>query len=184
MRLPAPRHGARAGAMPLHRFNEADRDDAEAALLACCASPRWAARLAAHRPYPTVDAALAAADEAAYDMTHAELDEALACETADHPPGQGPATLAAHTALRAAHAAYAARFGHAFVVCLDTYRPEERLDQALTALRTRLGHEDDQERRTAAEELRLLARGRLARLLGAGAAPAAGPCRGRPRVPD
>lgn len=176
MPLPLPRSGtddAPAGAAtPLSGLNAAAPRVAERALLGCCGSARWARRLAAHRPYPDVETALAAADEASYDMTHADLTEALAAESAHHPLTRGPAALAAHTALRAAHAAYEARFGYAFVVCLDDCRPEERLDQALAGLRTRLTHDMDEERAASAEELRRVARGRLARLLttsGAGA---------------
>ncbi|MCF6526095.1 2-oxo-4-hydroxy-4-carboxy-5-ureidoimidazoline decarboxylase [Streptomyces sp. JJ36] len=150
---------------PLDRLNAAAPEEAERALLDCCGSTRWARRLVAHRPYPDPDALLAAADEAGYDMTPADLSEALTAESSHHPLTRGPAALAAHTALRAAHAAYEARFGHAFVVSLASHPPEERLDQALFALRTRLGHTPEREREVVAEELRLLARERLTRLL-------------------
>ena len=149
----------------LERFNASQPHEAEALLRDCCASARWARRLAAHRPYPDVPALLAAADEASYDLTPEDLAEALAGETAPHLQGPPqPGALAAHTALRAARAAYESRFGHAFVICLDECAPEERLDQVLAGLRVRLGHEPDEERAVAAEELRRVARGRLARL--------------------
>lgn len=64
----------------LDRFNAAPAAEAEAALLECSGSRRWAARLAAHRPYPDLDALLAAADEAGYDLPPADLAEALAAE--------------------------------------------------------------------------------------------------------
>lgn len=183
---PAPR-GRRS--LPLPLFNAAPADEARALLLGCCASRRWAARLAAHRPYPDVDALLAAADEAGYDLTTGDLDEALAGEPALHPAhpapgedglaGDDPAAayqqrgvLAAHTALRAAHAAYESRFGHAFVICLDGYRPDERLDQTLAGVRARLGNDAEDERTVAAEELRRLARGRLGRAVSVDAAAA------------
>ncbi|MEV3992235.1 2-oxo-4-hydroxy-4-carboxy-5-ureidoimidazoline decarboxylase [Streptomyces sp. NPDC049837] len=147
----------------LVRFNAAPARAAEGALLACCGSRRWAQRIAAHRPYPTLDALLAAADEASYDLSGADLDEALADETsAGLPPGT-PA--AAHMAWDAAHAAYEARFRHAFVICLDGYRPEELLDQALAGIRSRMGNQPDEERAIAADELRRLARARLSRLV-------------------
>ena len=71
--------------------------------------------------------------------------------------------LAAHTALRAAHAAYEARFGHAFVIGLDgtAADPAAALDQILASLRERLGHDEDEERVVAAEQLRRLCRARL-----------------------
>lgn len=136
----------------------------EHALLACCGNRRWARRLADHRPYPTVDALLAAADEASYDLSPADLAEALADETSADPHHEAP--LAARTALRAAHAAYESGFGHAFVISLDRYRPEERLNQVLTGIRERLAHDPDEERAVAADELRRLARSRVSRLVG------------------
>jgi 2-oxo-4-hydroxy-4-carboxy-5-ureidoimidazoline decarboxylase len=78
---------------------------------------------------------------------------------------RGPGTLAAHTALRAAHAEYERRFRHAFVICLDGYRDDELLDQVLAGIRTRLGNDEDEERAVTADELRRLIRGRLARLV-------------------
>jgi len=175
---PAPAHPAHAGAAraqsPLHRFNAAAPAAARSTLLACCGSRRWAHRLEEHRPYPDTESLLAAADEAGYDMTHADLTEALGAESAYHPPTEGPGALAAHTALRAGHAAYADRFGHAFIVHLDDFRPEERLDQALAGIRARLANDADEERAVSAEELRRLTRSRLARLL---TAPRAGAAR-------
>lgn len=136
---------------------------AEAALLGCCRSHRWAHRIAAHRPYPDPDALLAAADEASYDLAVEEISDALAREEQLGPREDTPA--AARTALRAAHDTYESRFGHPFVICLDAYAPEEHLDQILSGIRFRLGNETDEERAVAAEELRKLARGRLARLV-------------------
>jgi 2-oxo-4-hydroxy-4-carboxy-5-ureidoimidazoline decarboxylase len=157
---------------------------AEAALLACCGSARWAARLAAHRPYPDLGALLAAADEAAYDMSGDDLAEALAAETAREPgtAPEGPAMAAAHpasppprsslaawTALQAAHAAYEAKFGHVFVAApVPGHSPEEELNHTLAALHARLGHDAERERAVAARELRLLAATRLTRLAAAG----------------
>ncbi|WP_405686727.1 2-oxo-4-hydroxy-4-carboxy-5-ureidoimidazoline decarboxylase [Streptomyces sp. NBC_01387] len=158
----------------LDRFNSAPAGAAETALLACCGSHRWAQRLAAHRPYPDLAALFAASDEAGYDLSPADLAQALA---AGHSPLGLPwedpvsallhdgAPRSARTALRAAHAAYESRFGHAFVICLDDIRPAEHLDQVLTGIRTRLSHEPDEERAVAADELRRLARGRIARLM-------------------
>jgi 2-oxo-4-hydroxy-4-carboxy-5-ureidoimidazoline decarboxylase len=154
----------------LTMFNRASPTAAETALLACCHSRTWARRLAAHRPYPTVEALLAAADEAAYDLTPADLAEALAGEATTALPHRG--NLAVHTALRAAHAAYEARFGHVFVIALDRTDPTAALDEMLAALRVRLGHDADTEAVTTAEQLRRLARARLTRLAtGGGAAP-------------
>lgn len=165
MSRPTPR--SRAAASRLDRLNAATADAAEAALLACCGSRRWARLIAAHRPYPDLEALLAAGDEASYDLTPADLDEALADESVvghELPPAESLGSPAAHTALRAAHDAYERRFGHVFVICLDGLRPEERLDRLLTGIRNRLGNERERERDNTAEELRRIARGRLVRL--------------------
>ncbi|MGK5546278.1 2-oxo-4-hydroxy-4-carboxy-5-ureidoimidazoline decarboxylase [Streptomyces sp. URMC 127] len=180
----AERHG-------LDRLNSAAPGAAEAALLACCASRRWARRLAALRPYPDLRTLLRTAEHAARELTPADLAEALADETiprhlftgpgrAAAPGTAGPsaATEAACRALRRAHAAYEHRFGHVFVLCLDGCRPEEALDRSLAALRTRLAASPSEEAATAAAELARLARGRLARL-----APDTPPVRPRPVRP-
>jgi 2-oxo-4-hydroxy-4-carboxy-5-ureidoimidazoline decarboxylase len=150
----------RRGAPGLAHFNIAPADIAEAILLACCASRRWAQRMVAHRPYPDLDVLLAASDEAGYDLTPADVCEALAGESSVglHPG----APQAAHTALAAAHAAYESRFGHAFVISPEGYHPDEYLDQVLAGIRARLVHDPDEERAISAEELRGLARSRLA----------------------
>lgn len=150
----------------LDRFNAAADETATRALLGCCASLRWARRLLDHRPYPDLDSLLAAVDEAAYDLRPAELTKALGREALQLPPGTGYS--AAHTALSAAHAAYENRFGHVFVICLDETAPAEALDHVLARIRARLGNDPEEERVIAAEELRRLARGRLARLLHGG----------------
>lgn len=170
---PAPRCGipwrtprTEPATADLARFNALPHDRAVAALLTCCGCLRWAERIAAHRPYPDLASLLAAGDEAGYDLTPTEQAEALAQEApAPLPPTRpGPSALAAHTALRAAHAAYELRFRHAFVICLDGYRDDELMDQTLHAIRTRLAHEPDEERTVAADQLRRLAGVRLGQL--------------------
>lgn len=152
---------------PLEHFNTAPAADAVHTLLTCLRSPHWAHRIADHRPYPTVDALLAASDEAAYDLTPRDLVEALAGESLPALP-EG-AYSAARMALSAAQGAYEIRFGHAFVVCLDDLPPNEALDRVLEGIRSRLTNDPEEERIVTAEELRRLARGRLVEVLrGAG----------------
>jgi 2-oxo-4-hydroxy-4-carboxy-5-ureidoimidazoline decarboxylase len=146
----------------LRLLNRAPSVPAEEALRACCGSHRWARRVAAHRPYPTVEALLAAADEAAYDLTSGDLAEALAGEATTALPDRGG--LRTRTALRAAYAAYEAKFGHAFVIALDTRDPAEALDQTLAGLRVRLCHDEDEESVVTAEHLRRICRTRLLHL--------------------
>ncbi|ALO95718.1 OHCU decarboxylase [Streptomyces hygroscopicus subsp. limoneus] len=152
---------------PLDAFNTASADEARALLLHCLRSPRWSHRIADHRPYPDLDALLAAADEAAYDLSPGDLAEALAGEPLPELP-EGTYS-AAHMALGAAHAAYEARFGHAFVIYPGDAAPGEVIDHILEAIRSRLANDPEEERVVAADELRRLARGRLLALLsGAG----------------
>lgn len=152
------------GSDPVHgsgltRFNALSPEAAHAALLHCCGSRRWAHRLAVHRPYPDAGVLLAAADEASYDLSQADLTEALAAESSAEL--EHGASYAALLALDAAHAEYERTFGHAFVVCLDGHPPEEQADQLLAAIRRRMGHEVDEERSISADELRRVAQGRL-----------------------
>ncbi len=143
----------------MERFNAASAQELEQALLACLRSLSWSRRVAEHRPYPDLASLLAAADEAAYDLAWSDLTEALAAEPL---PALPPDTYAAaHTALSAAHAAYEARFGHVFVICLDGLTPDEVLDHILEAIRSRLTNDPEEERTVVAEELRRLARERL-----------------------
>ncbi|WUH78842.1 2-oxo-4-hydroxy-4-carboxy-5-ureidoimidazoline decarboxylase [Streptomyces sp. NBC_00435] len=158
---------ARGGSDPSHgsglaRFNALSPEAAHAALLHCCGSRRWAHRVAAHRPYPDFGALRAAADEASYDLSQADLSEALTCE---FPPElEHGAAYAALLALDAAHAEYERTFGHAFVICLDGHTPEEQADQLLAAIRRRMALEVDEERAISADELRRVAQARLADL--------------------
>nr|WP_037575568.1 2-oxo-4-hydroxy-4-carboxy-5-ureidoimidazoline decarboxylase [Phaeacidiphilus oryzae] len=152
----------------MRRLNDASPGAAEEALLACCGSRRWAIRLTLHRPYPDVPSLLAAASEASYDLTAADLSEALADESVAPEPLLGmraPGPEAAHTALRAAHAAYEARFGHVFVVSLDGCPPEDVLDHVLSSVRARLENDPEEERVVTAEQLRRMALSRLAHLV-------------------
>ncbi|MBX7547361.1 2-oxo-4-hydroxy-4-carboxy-5-ureidoimidazoline decarboxylase [Streptomyces sp. NPDC004232] len=172
-----PAHRLPSLPRPLDAFNAAPTDEAHALLLRCLHSLRWSRRIADHRPYPDLDALLAAADEAAYDLSPGDLSEALAGESLPELP-EGTYS-AAHMALSAAHAAYEARFGHTFVIYLGDVHPDEALDRVLEAIRSRLTNDPEEERVVAAEELRRLARNRLAVSLGgAGLHPSAAPPRG------
>ncbi|GAA2484172.1 2-oxo-4-hydroxy-4-carboxy-5-ureidoimidazoline decarboxylase [Actinocorallia cavernae] len=161
---------------PLDAFNAACATEARALLLRCLHSPRWSHRIAAHRPYPDLDALLAAADEAAYDLSPADISEALSHESLPRLPED--TYSAAHMALDAAHAAYEARFGHVFVIYLGDTAPSETADRVLEAIRSRSANDPDEERAIAADELRRLARGRLGTYLRG-----AGSCTTSPNAP-
>jgi 2-oxo-4-hydroxy-4-carboxy--5-ureidoimidazoline (OHCU) decarboxylase len=164
----------------LEKFNTAPVDEVRCLLLTCLRSLSWSHRVAAHRPYPDLDSLLAASDEAAYDLSPADLAEALAGETLPALPEETYA--AAHTALGAAHAAYEARFGHAFVISVGDAPPGEYLDRILEGIRSRLTNDPEEERVVAAEELRRLARGRLLQLAGGAGNRATGHTRPAPGI--
>ncbi|MFI1885618.1 2-oxo-4-hydroxy-4-carboxy-5-ureidoimidazoline decarboxylase [Streptomyces jumonjinensis] len=147
----------------LAHFNAADQRAAVATLLTCCRSRRWARLVAEHRPYPDLDALLAAGDEASFDLTPADLSEALAGEPSIR--ARPDARPWARIALTAAHEKYQRTFHHGFVIALDDREPTEHLDRVLADIHRRLSNEPEREREIAAEELRGLARSRLARLI-------------------
>jgi 2-oxo-4-hydroxy-4-carboxy-5-ureidoimidazoline decarboxylase len=158
-------------------FNDAAAGPAERDLLSCCASPRWAHRLTAGRPYPNLAALLAAADAALAGLPWPEVEQALSA----HPrigdriagtdresgwsrreqAGMASADPATRAALEQANREYEQRFGHVFLV-FATGRSDAEL---LAAARARLRNDDPVERDIVRAELGKIARLRLARLL-------------------
>jgi 2-oxo-4-hydroxy-4-carboxy-5-ureidoimidazoline decarboxylase len=140
-------------------FNALPADHAVEALLGCCAAPGWARRVAAGRPYATVDDLLAAADAAWAAREPGDLEAAMA----GHPRigerrltgwsrqeqsgvGSDGQTV---TALRDANAAYEDRFGHVFLICATGRGPGD----ILAELRRRMSNDPDTERTVAAGEI-------------------------------
>jgi allantoicase len=165
------------GAWRFHQLSEAQ---ARKALLDCCGSKKWTARMLKQRPFPSVDRLLAAADE-----TWAELERKDWLEAFRHHPAIGsrrpkqkqsaasrrwsareqsvaqkapPETL---ERLAAANQAYQAAFGHVFLICAAGKTGEEILEN----LQQRLSNAPDLELRVAAEEQRKITRLRLEKLL-------------------
>jgi 2-oxo-4-hydroxy-4-carboxy-5-ureidoimidazoline decarboxylase len=163
-------------------FDVETEQEAEAELLTCCASRRWAAEVAARRPYNDLDTLRRVSDAALAALDWSDVLEALAA----HPPiGQrhsgerartegreadwsrseqaAAATDDRQTAdeLAAGNAEYERRFGHVFLICASGLSA----GQVLAALRERLGHDEDAERRVVREELRKIVDLRLARLV-------------------
>lgn len=141
----------------------------EPALLGVCAAPGWAARVAAGGPYASLDALLAAADDA---LTDADLDAAMAghprigdrAATGRSRREQGAVATAADDvldALAAGNRAYEERFGHVYLVCA-TGRSAEDL---LATLHARLGHDARTERAVALAELAAINRIRLRQMM-------------------
>jgi 2-oxo-4-hydroxy-4-carboxy-5-ureidoimidazoline decarboxylase len=141
----------------LASFNAAPEQEAVAAMLACCASRRFAAAMAAGRPYPSRAAALAAVETAFASLTWPDVLEAMGA----HPrigarvSGQSAAEQSgvasdSRAALRAGNLAYEERFGHVFLICATGLSGAEML----TALNRRLNNDETSERVLVSTELR------------------------------
>lgn len=152
------------------------QQEAEAELLPCCASVRWAAEVAARRPYPDL-ATLRAVSAAALDAlgwddvlqalsAHPRIGERAAGDGREARWSRGEqaaATTDGDTAaeLVAGNLAYEQRFGHVFLVCATGLSAE----RVLAALRTRLANDVDTERRVVRAELAAIVELRLAGLV-------------------
>jgi 2-oxo-4-hydroxy-4-carboxy-5-ureidoimidazoline decarboxylase len=141
----------------LASFNAAPEQEAQAEMLACCASRRFAAAMAAGRPYPSAAAAEAAVGTVFESLTWPDVLEAMDA----HPrigarvSGQSAAEQSgvaddSRAALQAGNAAYEERFGHVFLICATGLSGE----QMLAALRQRLANGETSERLAATAELR------------------------------
>lgn len=156
------------------RFDALPRAEAEAELLTCCASRRWAAAVSAGRPYGSAGNLVTAAVEAARDLGWADVKEALAAHPriGDRPRGSGRASAwsrgeqsgvadADRAAFAAANAAYEARFGHVFLICASGRDGAEMLAE----LRERLDNDPETERSVVHGELVKITELRLRKLL-------------------
>jgi 2-oxo-4-hydroxy-4-carboxy-5-ureidoimidazoline decarboxylase len=154
----------------LAAFNAAPEPEAVAAMLACCSSRRFAAAMAAGRPYASPAAAVAAVAHVFETMTWADVLEAMdghprigarvSGQSAAEQSGVGDDTRAA---LAAGNAAYEERFGHVFLVCAAGRSGAE----LLAALEQRLANDAAAERLAAARELREITALRVRKALSA-----------------
>jgi 2-oxo-4-hydroxy-4-carboxy-5-ureidoimidazoline decarboxylase len=141
----------------LASFNAAPENQAVAAMLACCASRRFAAAMAAGRPYASQAAALAAVETVFESLTwpdvlasmdaHPRIGDRVSGQSAAEQSGVADESRAA---LQAGNAAYEERFGHVFLICATGLSGA----QMLTALNQRLKNDEVSERVVAAAELR------------------------------
>jgi OHCU decarboxylase len=158
----------------LRWFNDLPEEEAVGELLAVCHSRRWAARVAAGRPYADVAALQKTADEVWMGLEEADWLEAFAA----HPrigerggasanwskleqAGVGGAEDEVRQAIARGNAEYEDRFGHVFLIAAAGRSAEE----ILADLRARLGNDPHTELRAAAEEHRTITRLRIQRLM-------------------
>ncbi|GAA1804139.1 2-oxo-4-hydroxy-4-carboxy-5-ureidoimidazoline decarboxylase [Luedemannella flava] len=159
----------------LTRFNDLVREQAETELLACCAVPDWATRVALGRPYPSVGSLTAVGLSALADLSWDQVALALAAHPRIGQRADGDSREAAWSrreqadagaspeadALRAANVAYEERFGHVFLIFASGRTPAEML----AAARARLANDEATERQVVREELAKIVRLRLERLV-------------------
>ncbi len=164
----------------LERLNSLPPAEAEAELLKCCGSTRWASLVTARRPFRDASELMLTADAAWWSLgpedwleafrSHPKIGEKKAeAATSEQArrwsEGEQSGTRAAAPQtldeLAEANRAYEERFGHIFIICATGKTAEEML----AALRARLGNEPREELRVAAEEQRRITRLRLEKLL-------------------
>lgn len=166
--------------MTLAELNALPPEKAREELLRCCGCGRWAADVAAGRPYASREALLAAADAAWAKAGRDELLEAFAhhpriggkdalrakfASTSAWAQGEQAGARAASEeildALARGNADYEGKFGHIFIVCATGKSAAEMLD----LLKSRMKNGADAELAVAAAEQAKITRIRLEKLL-------------------
>jgi OHCU decarboxylase len=145
---------------------------AEAELLRCCASHRWAHLMAAERPFSNLAVmrvvaqrlwwSLAAADWLEAFAAHPRIGERATSAWSSQEQARATETGdAAHARLIAGNRAYEQRFGYTFIVCAT----DKSADEIVTTLEERLHHEPADELQIAADEQRKITDLRLNKLI-------------------
>jgi OHCU decarboxylase len=163
----------------LDELNSLSDPGAAEALTACCGAHRWVSAMIARRPFASVEAVVAAANDVWRETSERDWREAF-----DHHPRIGERQSASEQNRRASswsageqsraasanadvqrqlvetNAEYEARFGHIYIVCAAGRSAGELLDIA----RSRLHNDPATELRIAAEEQRKITELRLRKL--------------------
>jgi len=158
--------------MTLGELNTLPSREAEATLLRCSGSRRWAGQMASARPFATRDALYEAAERIWWNLDPDDWREAFAAHPRIGGRGgtrwslqeQSGAQSAAETTqaeLAAVNAAYEARFGYIFIVCATG----KSGDEMLAIAKRRLDNDPSSELQGAATEQAAIARLRLGKLL-------------------
>ncbi len=173
-----PMADARRAAV-LRQLNAMDRPELKGALTDFCAAPAWIDRVAAARPFTSIDSVFAAADAAnasvpADDWLEAfrhhprigeraaqRLQSYAAHDSSSREQARVQDDASAIAALAEANRAYEERFGHIFIVCASGRTASEML----AMLRDRTNNDPKTELALAASEQQKITRLRLERLL-------------------
>ncbi|NBP91330.1 MAG: 2-oxo-4-hydroxy-4-carboxy-5-ureidoimidazoline decarboxylase [Actinobacteria bacterium] len=157
----------------LGEINALGVQQAEELFARCCIAPTFCAVMAAARPFRDLSAVEAAADQATAGLDH----ENLLVGFSGHPrigdrkphsawssaeqSGVSQADIKILDDLRAANFAYEEKFNHVFLICATGKSAEYMLDECLR----RIGNSPDVELEEAREQLRLINRIRVNKLL-------------------
>lgn len=161
----------------LEGLNSLSPGAAREVLLRCCGSRRWAATVAAGRPFADPDELRAAAREAWDELRDEDRLEAFAAHpeiggeldgphpgrdwSRDEQSGMEAAGEKTRAALAAGQRAYRERFGYIFLIRASGRGPEEMLSE----LRRRLDNDPEAELAAASDQQWQITELRLARLL-------------------
>jgi 2-oxo-4-hydroxy-4-carboxy-5-ureidoimidazoline decarboxylase len=149
----------------LDDFNDEPADRAVQALRACNAAPRFAAEVAAGRPYRDVETLVSRAEEVARGLpwddvaialaAHPRIGDRVEGSTAEaessrrEQSSMSDADAATRDALVDGNRRYEERFDHVFLIRASGRSPEEMLAE----LERRLGNDEDAERAEVTEQL-------------------------------
>src|SRR5689334_6745695 len=157
-------------------LNALPADEAKDELLKCCGSKKWAREMVHGRPYESLDALIANANETWWSLqpsdwleafrSHPKIGEKKAASewSRQEQSGVGNASREAIDELSALNRAYEQKFGFIFIICASGKSSEEML----STLRERLGHDAELELRIAATEQSKITELRLKKLLSRG----------------
>lgn len=161
----------------LSRLNALPEEQAEAELLTCCASRRWARTLAQHRPFGDLAALKSASARTLAELGWADMLEALAAHprigdrvagadreagwSRGEQSGMDSAAEATRQAMIDGNLAYEKRFDHVFLICATGRGAAEMLAE----LQARLENDADTERSVVRAELSKIIELRLAKLV-------------------
>jgi 2-oxo-4-hydroxy-4-carboxy-5-ureidoimidazoline decarboxylase len=149
----------------LNDFNDGAADQVVQALRACNAAPRFAAEVAAGRPYRDVDTLVHRAEEVSRALpwddvamalaAHPRIGDRVAGSSAEaessrrEQSSMDDADAAIREALLEGNRAYEERFDHVFLIRASGRSPEEMLAE----LRRRLDNDEETERAEVTEQL-------------------------------
>jgi 2-oxo-4-hydroxy-4-carboxy-5-ureidoimidazoline decarboxylase len=149
----------------LNDFNDGAADQVVQALRACNAAPRFAAEVAAGRPYRDVDTLVHRAEEVSRALpwddvamalaAHPRIGDRVAGSSAEaessrrEQSSMDDAGAATREALVEGNRAYEERFDHVFLIRASGRSPEEMLAE----LRRRLDNDEETERAEVTEQL-------------------------------